>query len=1474
MGSRQPPSPPPEVVPVEALPNPIAEPLRQFREPCDVGFVRLHRMLDASEAFVKYVASVAASAAFAVDGDGKAVCSKLTGAFVTPSLGAWDQLMQGAVGVLSRQRSEPSVPAWKSLVGFGTTKVRGVPVKTSDLSANPTNIAQALSLFAQLRNHHAHGATAIDDSEYLEDVTAFSPLFEEVLRVSRFLCDWPLVVGQGEPGQSTRRAWSCMGASNDYRTLQLPFAVPVDEPVVIFDETAERFASLLPLVVFHRCERERCAKALKFFFFNDAKKLNRAASIAAASINTLDYSFAHRAQICGRAPVLYQERFLANVDAGAQSWHDQFADQLASGFVGREKEVSTVIDVAENSRQRAIIVVGPPGIGKSAFIARCAQQLRERGHAEPVLLFLRRDRGDTTRPERFLTDLRDAVLRLLGKQGSQKDAGDPASLQKAVAAALAEYVSQERRDKLKDKFRTLAIFVDGLDEAQAEDLSWLPTELPDSGVTLVLSCRPEAARDHLGHVVRALHPAPPIELTGVSDTAVRAMLWNAVSKYELDDKVVRQVAQRSGGNPLYVRLIVEQMLRDPGLEARIDWLPSGLRGLYAAELASLSPKSRELLRLLAAAHDSLTLSQIADILRTSVEDARATLAPAFDLVIDDPSTPDIVDYMPYHASLTDFMIELATRDGERPPLASAHLALAEYCRRVENDEKQYGLRFRVKNLAHLALHMPEGCGREAVVRELYEVVGSAERRKRQIVETGEPALALDDIRTVLAVAVARQDVWHTARLLWSYEQVRAELAEELLGGAHDAVEAGDAARCRSIATLLPSQAEASTLLLLCAASAARKGDAVSAVRLLEQVRADHPQGSKSLFSSQRYPLFAPLILLVPEALSQLAPLSDLLGIACAALAVASPGESEALADSMAQWAASADDRARQAVGKAFAEAGLSARAATLASQFKKPEARAAIHAAIVAQAARAGHVAKAVEWLKTFPVESQEKICQGALKALLKEGQFGAATALGAASDVPMPAPDSVRAASTDAGQDFAALLQQALGKASEDERDCALDALANKAHRFAPAVALAAAERMRPSAKKSGALNQIANAAGAMDTATAARAAVQALAVDAWRKEQKPWRTLRVMAAVAGLLNETSDEPIAAKLLEHVDSAAAASVAEGDKVAGQVVVEALADARRFDLALDRAARLQDAGGALERVVSVARTSAMPDLEAARAAIQLMKDSPRKWESLAAIGASDPMPAAGRAAIVEAIRKAGAPDKKDPRRLECLGLMAGYSALAGDDSAPDLVKQVMACLGEIQSAGTGDDVRRGIVRGLCLSAAVRPEALAQAMRVADDINTLQPRSEAEAAIALARLRAGELDWLGRMKALPASVERRNRFADLAEATEVYTDLPRLLGLVRECLGDNGSVCRALTSMVIHHASREDRLRMARMLGAPVPDTTRTEEDVPWCMRTAATMLLQLRESGVLDAEAFGVRWEALRTGRCTHRPVT
>ncbi len=319
-------------------------------------------------------------------------------------------------------------------------------------------------------------------------------------------------------------------------------------------------------------------------------------------------------------------------------------------LLDREAEVAQM-DAAlrtafEDERATIVWVHGPPGVGKSRLRAEMERKLRERG------VRVLTGRGESHR--------REARFRLLGS-AIQSDAaieplfGDPnvtietrrGGLEEMLAGVLedshwarhcAEPISRllglpdalelqmtQRRSNpqlMADRVRIALADVVGAMSAQGplalvlDDVQWADTASLNFLDEMVerLAHRPflifVAARSELGERNPELFSQREIMRIGPRGLREKAVarLAREIARREVPVALVREVTQRTGGNPFFVEQIVRELVEQNLLDEELESLPIPLdvEGAVQSRLDHLPPDQKQLCKRAAVFDDAFT----------------------------------------------------------------------------------------------------------------------------------------------------------------------------------------------------------------------------------------------------------------------------------------------------------------------------------------------------------------------------------------------------------------------------------------------------------------------------------------------------------------------------------------------------------------------------------------------------------------------------------------------------------------------------------------------------------------------------------------------------------------------------------------------------------------------------------------------------------------------------------------------------
>ncbi len=631
----------------EEVPTPLALAIEEFERETQ-PFRKVHRLIDAIEVLLKLHTVAIVSDWEQRLGLNEKIKVLIAAGLRTPSLGIWWRFAREIATFL---RGESGAQSGSGLPEAVLGHVLDGPMAKHFCGADN---------FIALRNRYAHGATPPDEV-CTEDLAAFADRFRALVAGAHHLRSIVLVAFD-----HAGEALAARGRELERIETPSVLASVAREPdedgygrcyLVLENKVA---IDLYPLLVFQPGATGGATAgdgaSGRFFFYNDLRK-------AKATILNYDRcrhqrSGAIREALLGRFP-LHEWR---EASPEAEDFRVTI-ESLTEQFKGRAAELAELVSFL--GCERGLLVYwGAPGIGKSALMARAVQVLgwpREaRETAYPALpdvavdltvlpYFIRRDMGtnDAVLMLDCLCRRLDARWRLGLGRGSN-------------ARELAQGLRNRLKgisERLKSHQRLVLIF-DGLDEGAGSEgmLHYLPKHAYPR-ILIVYASRPHAAvREGVWQALDRDHRRQ-LTLGGLLQEDVRALLYEVADKYRLDPAFVAAVAERSSGNPLFVKLLCEGLAGGTYRLNDVSRLPQKMDEIYGdmVERFGKMPLAVELLVLLAAARDYLAPSAMASMLGVPLDQVRRALPCLLEVLEEDPMTTGVDDYQLFHESLRDYL---------------------------------------------------------------------------------------------------------------------------------------------------------------------------------------------------------------------------------------------------------------------------------------------------------------------------------------------------------------------------------------------------------------------------------------------------------------------------------------------------------------------------------------------------------------------------------------------------------------------------------------------------------------------------------------------------------------------------------------------------------------------------------------------------------------------------------------------------
>ena len=315
--------------------------------------------------------------------------------------------------------------------------------------------------------------------------------------------------------------------------------------------------------------------------------------------------------------------------------HRRFGAERAQHFIGRQEVLERIGEHLAGDEPHPLAVFGVSGSGKSALMARAAEEARERHRdAQHVVRFIGAT-PDSSDGRALLRNLCREIARRYKEADVAPPDGDVALLDEAtVPSDYQELVENfAKRLTLASAERPLIIFLDALDQLAegqaARRLTWLPAELPAHVRVVVSALQREPAHDDPLDVLRTRLPeANLFALEPLSPEDGRDLLaaWLTAAGRTLTDDQRAEVLGKfaSEGLPLYLRLAFEEARRwrsfTPAAKTTLsaEGIPGIIRADLFARLAAPENHGEMLvsrsLAYLAAARNGLTEDELLDVL--------------------------------------------------------------------------------------------------------------------------------------------------------------------------------------------------------------------------------------------------------------------------------------------------------------------------------------------------------------------------------------------------------------------------------------------------------------------------------------------------------------------------------------------------------------------------------------------------------------------------------------------------------------------------------------------------------------------------------------------------------------------------------------------------------------------------------------------------------------------------------------------
>jgi WD40 repeat protein len=381
-----------------------------------------------------------------------------------------------------------------------------------------------------------------------------------------------------------------------------------------------------------------------------------------------------------------------------------YLDHKRRGFTGREWLFEQINSWMASGNERALLITGDPGIGKSAIAAQLVHL-----NAEGQVIAhhcCQADTRATLEPWRFVRSLAAMIATRVPSYDSRladaciRDCLSEANCRRDAGSAFEEGILGPLHVLPVPSGRPRYLLIDALDEGltftggmNIVDLLATRIDRLPSWLKLVATTRkePEVISRLAGLRARQLDAHDPRNLEDVERYIVSRLTTSPLDDFVVRSahpaqRMIQSLCDKSDGNFLYAQQALDGLERGLYRLDELDRLPPGLFGLYRVFFERRYPDeptfmpARTLLDVVAAAAEPLTKDQL---LRASGLDAETAFPSAWQslsaYLTPEPKPTDQATYSFFHKSLEDWL----THPDRRAQLHSAspnrgHRRLADW----------------------------------------------------------------------------------------------------------------------------------------------------------------------------------------------------------------------------------------------------------------------------------------------------------------------------------------------------------------------------------------------------------------------------------------------------------------------------------------------------------------------------------------------------------------------------------------------------------------------------------------------------------------------------------------------------------------------------------------------------------------------------------------------------------------------------
>lgn len=636
--------------------HPHINKIHQLYEDETQPFRKIHRLVDLFESLIKTYTAVIVADYFQSKKLSDKTKALLAEGLRVPSLGIWHLFNRELLAEMENEKMAFFHNGiYTEYMGFSAAfQIKGT-----------TNIDKILSF----RNGLAHGATPSDElcSKLIDEM---QPLLNSFIALPLFhKC---FLIAKDDLGNYLNIEEDAINF--DEKIFNVKPIIPFKPFLAKADGS---LLELLPLLTLKQ-NTDTANKYYLLVFFNDLKKFDKK-----------QISLLHYPQAMHLSDKDYFVDFIEKIPVNEwkQKTDDEFKqriDELTEDFKGRIEERLFINEFINKADKGFMMVYGNPGIGKSALLAQITKEIKQIPQkSRPIIIdyFIRRGTSYAS-PERMLDHLNDSIERHYNTKMPRGNNADE---------KLQYLISRFKKIDQTAEARHLIIIIDGLDEGIEEDrniIKFIPIEITEK-ISFIFGSRQVSEAEQFYDKLPHLH-RNKLLLGGLKKEDVRALLYDIVNKYAIEEQFIENIVACSEGNPLYIRMLCLALEEGDMKLNDSKHLPAKLNDFYKEFIAKYSKRANgnillQSLYVFAASKDFITTKQLQYILNIGEADAEMVIYEMREVLFDNPVTEE-EDFQLFHESFREYLVK-----EKNSSVREAELNIIKYCRQwneiVINDPK-------------------------------------------------------------------------------------------------------------------------------------------------------------------------------------------------------------------------------------------------------------------------------------------------------------------------------------------------------------------------------------------------------------------------------------------------------------------------------------------------------------------------------------------------------------------------------------------------------------------------------------------------------------------------------------------------------------------------------------------------------------------------------------------------------------------